>query len=173
LFALLFAALVAAALAIEARHAARNESAQLARGAVEPSRDVYAAMRIAYPGAFVAMLLEGAWRGLPPDTVVVGGAVIFAAAKALKWWAIISLGPFWTFRVLVLPGAPLVARGPYRWLRHPNYVGVIGELTGVALTMGARWSGPVALVVFGILLVKRIAVESRALAAARTSPPTS
>ena len=55
------------------------------------------------------------------------------AAKALKWWAILTLGRFWTFRVIVVPGATLVAGGPYRWLRHPNYVGVIGELVGVGV----------------------------------------
>ena len=56
--------------------------------------------------------------------------MVFAGAKALKWWAIDTLGGAWTFRVIVVPDAPLVARGPYRWLRHPNYVGVLGEFIG-------------------------------------------
>ena len=148
---------------IEARRAARNERAQLKRGGVEPPDDVYKMMRVAYPACFLAMLVEGAWRGMPPLAVLTTGATLFVLAKALKWWAILTLGPFWTFRVIVVPGVPLVVRGPYRWLRHPNYVGVVGELAGGALMTGALVTGPIATAGFLILLSKRIAVESRML----------
>jgi methyltransferase len=148
---------------IEARRAARNERAQLKRGGVEPPDDVYKMMRVAYPACFLAMLVEGAWRGMPPLAVLTTGATLFVLAKALKWWAILTLGPFWTFRVIVVPGVPLVVRGPYRWLRHPNYVGVVGELAGAALMTGALVTGPIATAGFLILLSKRIAVESRML----------
>jgi methyltransferase len=93
------------------------------------------------------------------------GAVIFAGAKLLKWWAILTLGDAWTFRVIVVPGAPLVTSGPYRFVRHPNYVGVAGELVGVALMTGALVAGPVAIVAFGALLSRRIAVEERTVGA--------
>ena len=148
---------------IEARRAARNERAQRARGGIEPPGDVYQLMRVVYPGAFLAMFAEGAARGTPSPGLLLGGAMVFAAGKALKWWAILSLGAFWTFRVIVVPGASLVARGPYRWLRHPNYVGVLGELAGVAAIAGAPLSGVVATGVFAVLLLKRIAVEEQAL----------
>ena len=87
----------------------------------------------------------------------------FVLAKALKYWAITTLGPRWTFRVLVLPSAPLVATGPYRWLRHPNYVAVAGELIGAALVMSSGITGVVSLAVFGWLMLRRIVVEDRAL----------
>jgi methyltransferase len=161
------------ALVVEARRAATNEQAQLARGGVEPAGDVYKLMRLVYPLAFASMLAEGAVRGTPSGRAIVAGALTLAAAKALKWWAIATLGRFWTFRVVVIPGAALVARGPYRFLRHPNYVGVVGELIGVALLAGAPWSGAASVVVFGILLRRRIAVEERALAKAREPPATS
>jgi methyltransferase len=148
---------------IEARRAAANERAQLRRGGIEAPDDVYKRMRVAYPACFLAMLLEGARRGLPPPPVLILGATVFVLAKALKWWAILALGPFWTFRVIVVPGASLVASGPYRWLRHPNYVGVVGELAGTALMTGALVTGPIAAAGFLILLSKRIAVESRML----------
>jgi methyltransferase len=74
-----------------------------------------------------------------------------------------SLGPRWTFRVLVLPDAPLIRSGPYAHLRHPNYVGVMGELSGMALMAGARWTGPIVVLVFAALLAARIRVEERAL----------
>ena len=166
-------AVVFAAMAVEAIRARRNAEAQLARGGVEPAGDVYRLMRFAYPVTFLAMLAEGTLRGAPPLAAVITGAAMFATAKAIKWWAIVALGPFWTFRVVVVPGAALVSRGPYRWLRHPNYVGVIGELAGVALVTRAVWSGTASLVIFGMLIAKRIVVEERALAAARRTSPAS
>ena len=157
------AALVFGAMLIEARRASRNERAQRARGGIEPPGDVYRWMQVVYPGAFLAMFVEGTVRGGPAPGLFVVGAIVLAAAKALKWWAILSLGPFWTFRVIVVPGASLVARGPYRWLRHPNYLGVLVELAGVAAMAGAPLAGVAATGVFIALLVKRIAVEERAL----------
>jgi methyltransferase len=167
------AVVVFVAMAIEARRAARNERAQRARGGFEPPGDVYQTMRVVYPLSFLAMLVEGALAGGPSRATALAGVSVFAAAKALKWWAIVSLGPFWTFRVIVIKGVALVIRGPYRWLRHPNYVAVMGELAGVALITGAVWSGVTALAVFGLLLIKRMTVEERALDAARGPSPTS
>lgn len=160
------AAVVFGAMLVEARRAARNERAQRARGGIEPPGDVFKMMRVVYPGAFLAMFVEGGARGAPAFAVVVAGIAVFIAAKALKWWAILSLGPFWTFRVIVVPGVRLVVKGPYRWLRHPNYIGVLGELAGVAALTGAPVSGAVGIVTFGALLLRRIAVEERALRSA-------
>jgi methyltransferase len=140
-----------------------NEAALRRRGAVEPEGDVYRTMQWAYPGAFVAMVLEGAWRGPSPPAILVAGLALFGVAKGLKLWAIASLGQRWSYRVLVLPGHPLVAAGPYRWLRHPNYLGVLGEIAGVALIVFALYTGAAALIGFAMLLWRRIAVEDRAL----------
>src|SRR5581483_9279045 len=87
--------IVAIPLLVEARRAARHERAQRARGGFEPAGDVYKLMRIAYPAAFAAMLAEAAVRerGAPPTFAA--GIFVFAAAKALKWWAILTLGPSW------------------------------------------------------------------------------
>jgi methyltransferase len=154
--------LVFGMMAVEARRAAANERAQLARGGIEASGDVYAIMRIAYPAAFLVMLAESAIRGT--DAPYFGtGLAVFIAAKVLKWWAITSLARFWTFRVIVVPGATLVASGPYRLMRHPNYVAVVGELVSVALMTGALVAGPLATVAFSLLMLRRIAIENRAL----------
>lgn len=156
---------------LEARRASRNERALRARGGVEPENDVYPVMRVAYPVAFAAMLTEGLARGGAAQGLLEAGVVTFAAAKALKWWAIRSLGPSWTFRVIAVPGSPLVVTGPYRVLRHPNYVAVMGELVGVALMAGAEVAGPVATAVFGALVLKRIAVEEQTLGLTARRPP--
>ena len=140
-----------------------NERTLLARGAVAPPDPAYAGMRIAYPASFVAMGLEGAFSAPAPGWLVIAGAAVFVLGKLLKVWAITTLGPFWTFKVLVVPGETLVTRGPYAWVRHPNYVGVVGELVGVALITGARVTGPLSVAVFGWLLWRRIEAEERAL----------
>jgi len=157
------AIVVFAFMALEALRAARNERAQRALGGIEPPDDVYRWMQVAYPGAFAAMLAEAAIRGGPPPSLAIAGVAVFTLAKIVKWWAILTLGRFWTFRVIVVPGAPLVSRGPYRFLRHPNYVGVIGELGGVGLLTGAVISGPIATAVFALLIRRRVTVEERAL----------
>jgi methyltransferase len=155
---------------VEARLAARHERAQFARGGLEPSDDVYHLMRVAYPAAFAAMIGEGAWRGAAPPALLWAGGMLLVAAKALKWWAILTLGVSWTFRVVVVPGDSLVARGPYRFLRHPNYLAVVFELFSAALMTSAVVSGPIAILVFGALLRMRMTVEDRALAAAGPAP---
>jgi methyltransferase len=152
-------------MAVEACLAASNEASQRRRGGIEPAEDVYSVMRIAYPAAFVAMILEGFIRGVAAAPVLAAGIALFAAAKGLKWWAIWTLGPFWTFRVIVVPDTFLVVTGPYRFMRHPNYLAVIAELIAVALIAGAVIIGPVATLAFGLLIRKRIAVEERALGA--------
>lgn len=140
-----------------------NERQLRLRGAVEPPDDVYRTMQWAYPASFVLMGIEGAMRGPAAAEVLGAGLLVFGAAKALKVWAISSLGVRWSYRVLVLPDAPLVTAGPYRWMRHPNYLSVIGELAGVALTVWAPITGAIALVGFGVLMRARIRIEDRAL----------
>ena len=71
---------------------------------------------------------------------------------------------------MVRPGVPLVASGPYRWLRHPNYVAVAGELAAVALMSGARVAGPLGTLLFTLLMLRRISVEERALQASIAAP---
>ncbi len=161
-------AVIFALMALEAHRAAANEAAQRARGGVEPPGDVYPWMRVAYPAAFLAMLVEGAVRGGASPSLAAAGGGLLVASKALKWWAVAALGQAWTFRVIVVPGAPLTTTGPYCVLRHPNYVAVVGELVSVALMTGARVTGPLALVGFGLLIVWRIRVEERALRAPST-----
>lgn len=141
----------------------RHERLLRARGASAPPDAVYSTMRWAYPAVFVAMAVEGMVFGPAPRRVLVAGIAVFAMAKVVKLWAITTLGERWTYKVLVLPGVPLVTGGPYRFVRHPNYVGVVGELVGMALITGARVTGPLGLVFFSWLLMRRIQAEDRAL----------
>jgi methyltransferase len=140
-----------------------NERWMFDHGALVPPDPVYSTMRWAYPGAFIAMAAEGVIAGGPSEGLALAGVIVLVLAKAVKFWAIASLGKRWTYRVLIVPGAPLVASGPYRLMRHPNYVGVVGELIAMALLSSARVTGPIALIGFGWLLIQRIGAEERAL----------
>jgi methyltransferase len=148
---------------LEARRSARNERALRAAGAIEPAGDVYRAMQVVYPGCFLAMIGEAWLRRRGFTAVALAGAAVFAGAKALKYWAIASLGVRWTFRVLVPPGSRRTSAGPYRLMRHPNYVAVAGELAGMALLAQAPVSGVLGFAGFAALLRARVQVEERAL----------
>ncbi len=93
---------------------------------------------------------------------------LLVAAHVLRWWCIRSLGHQWNTRVVIVPGLPLQSGGPYRWLRHPNYVAVVAE--GVALPLvHTNWVTALAFTVANLVLLRvRIRVEEAALA---TAPP--
>lgn len=167
-------AVVAGMMIAENRLSRRNEGTLRARGAVVPPGDPYVALSVLYVGSFIAMAFEGAWHamhGAAPGTGApawaLSGALLFAASKALKYWAIAALGDRWSFRVIVEPGRPLVDSGPYRYIAHPNYVAVIGELVGAAMMIGAPYLGVLGTLAFGAALAARVRFESRVLAPMR------
>jgi methyltransferase len=140
-----------------------NERQLRARGAIEPEGDVIALMRLAYPGAFIAMGIEGALTGPSTRSILMFGLALFGLAKALKVWAISSLGSKWSYRVLVVPGEPLVATGPYQFISHPNYLAVVGEIVSVAAIVWAPITGTLSAIGFGWLMILRMRIEDRAL----------
>jgi methyltransferase len=167
-------AVIVGLLIAETRISWRHERALRARGAVEPPGDVLWALGALYPTSFVIMGVEGLYRAATIESVhpvsaqpapswFASGLLLFVASKGLKYAAIRALGERWSFRVLVLPGLPLVTTGPYRYVRHPNYIAVVGELVGTAMMVGARVTGPVMLALFGIALWARVRFEERAL----------
>ncbi|HKJ11357.1 MAG TPA: isoprenylcysteine carboxylmethyltransferase family protein, partial [Ornithinimicrobium sp.] len=96
------------------------------------------------------------WLGWPMLVVVL-------AAQGLRWWCILTLGPAWNTRVIVTPGIPLVQRGPYRWIRHPNYVAVVLEGLALPLVHSAWLTALVFTVLNAWLLTVRIRCENAAL----------
>ena len=155
--------LVYVAMGLEAWLAAVNERWLLARGARVIEDRSFPWMRVTYPAGFLAVIIEGWWRGGPPGGWSSAGIAIFSLGKLVKYAAIGSLGKRWSFRVLVLPGADLVTHGIYAVLRHPNYVGVALEVVGIALWMQAPITGTLFAVTFGLILAWRIRIEERAL----------
>jgi methyltransferase len=150
-------------MALEARRSVSNERLLLAAGARVVPDASFPWMQVAYPAGFLAVCLEGWWRGAAWSGWAAVGIAVFVCGKLIKYAAITALGSRWSFRVLVLPGAPLVSRGIYRLLRHPNYAGVAGEVLGIGLWMQAPITGTLFAVTFGFILLWRIRIEERAL----------
>jgi methyltransferase len=152
----------------EAVLSTRHARALRAAGAVEPEDDVYHWMQIVYPATFLTMAVAAGLRPVAMNRVFALGLLVFFLGKAVKYWAVATLGARWTFRVLVPPSSSLIRRGPYRFMRHPNYLRIIGELVGVALMCRAAVTGILSVAVFAVLLAGRIRVEERALNSARS-----
>ncbi|WP_147915426.1 isoprenylcysteine carboxyl methyltransferase family protein [Ruania zhangjianzhongii] len=157
-----------AELVLSARHARWA----FARGGVESGRGHFPAMVSLHTALLIACVAE-VWFAGRPFLPVLGAAAlaVVLASQALRWWCIASLGKHWNTRIVVVPGLPLVARGPYRWLRHPNYVAVVAE--GVALPlMHTAWITAAAFTVLNAILLLgfRIPAEERALARAAPAP---
>ena len=119
-----------AELVVSQRHAAWA----FARGGVESGRGHYPVMVVLHTGLLAGALAE-VWLRRPDVIPVLAWlcVLVVAASQALRWWCIATLGRQWNTRVIVVPGAGLVARGPYRLVRHPNYVAVVAE--GLALPL--------------------------------------
>ncbi len=114
--------------------------------------------------ALHAFWLLGLWmlgHGRPVDPYWLA---LFAALQAGRVWVIASLGRRWTTRVIVLPGAAPIGRGPYRYIKHPNYLVVALEIAVVPLALGLPLFALVFTLANGALLVHRVRVENRALA---------
>jgi methyltransferase len=147
----------------------RNARRLRARGAREYGREhfpLFVALHVLLPLALIAEVL---WAGARPDRAWPVWLALWLGAQGLRWSAIRALGDHWNVRIWVVPGAPLIACGPYRWLRHPNYLAVVVELFAGPLIFGA-WRTALVLSLLDLLaLAIRIPVEERALDQAITT----
>ena len=156
--ALLFIGYIIAQRLVELAIARRNERALRARGAVEHFPRHYPLIVAVHTGWIVGMVVLG-WDNL----VVWGWLAAYAVLQLLRVWILGSLGRRWTTRILTVPGETLVARGPYKYIPHPNYLLVIAEILVAPLVLGL----PMLAAVFGALnaavLVVRVSAEERVL----------
>lgn len=168
---LLLVAAVALVRLVELGVARRHTLRALAAGGVEHGRGHYPVMVALHVGLLAGAALEpiALQRPFVPLRFAVGLAVLLAAG-ALRLWTIVTLGRRWTTRVIVLPGAPLVEAGPFRWLRHPNYLAVVVEVAALPIAVGAYATAVVAGILNLLVLAVRIRVEETALGLRRVTP---
>lgn len=143
----------------EAAYASRNTRALRATGGIETGAIQYPLLVILHAAWLVSMAVT-----IPPTTTpnwwLLG---IYALLQPVRLWVIAALGPYWTTRIITIPGAPLVDSGPYRFTRHPNYLVVCAEIALLPLAFGATGIAIVFSVLNAGLLGWRIALEDRAL----------
>ncbi len=144
-------------------YASRNTRALRARGGIEYGERHYPLIVLVHTSWLIAIAIsvrhDPSIRAFP--------LLLFALLQVLRVWVLVALGPYWTTRVITIPGAPLVHRGPYRFLSHPNYVVVIGEIALLPLVFGQVANAVVFSVLNGALLAWRIHVEDAALGTRR------
>lgn len=152
--------LVALQRVAELIYARRNEGRLRQRGGVEVGAAHYPLFIVLHGSWLIVLALAVPWDA-PVSWPLIAAFLVLQAGRV---WVIASLGPYWTTRIITVPGAPLVRSGPYRWLKHPNYLVVALEIPLLPLVAGQVWLA----VGFGIanlaLLAWRIRVENGALA---------
>ncbi len=144
--------------------ARRHAVWSFARGGVESGRGHWPAMVVLHTGLLVGCVAE-VWLADRPFLPWLGWPMLalLVTAQALRWWCIRTLGPQWNARVIVVPGMPRVTSGPYRWMRHPNYVAVVVEGVALPLVHTAWVTALTFTVLNAALLSVRLRCERQAL----------
>lgn len=152
--------LVTAERAAELWLARRNTQALLARGAREVGASHYPAIVLLH-----ALWLASLWWFARGHEIHTLWLLAFLVLQGLRGWTLVTLGKRWTTRIIILPDAPLVRAGPYRFVSHPNYLVVVGEIAVLPLCFGLDWLAlGFSLANIGMLSI-RIRAENRALEA--------
>ena len=158
--AILIVLLVALERAAELVYARHNTKRLLAEGGIEWGAGHYPFLVALHAGWLLAILVL-ADADQPLDMSLL---IVFLALQGARLWVIMTLGRYWTTRIITLPGVPLVRRGPYRYLRHPNYAIVVAEIAVLPLVFGA-WRVALVFSLLNLALLRhRIRVENQALA---------
>ena len=138
--------------------ARRNTAALIRAGAFEVASRHYPAIVALHALWLVSLWLFGWAR---PINLI--WLAVFVVLQILRGWILITLGPRWTTRIIVLPDVPLTTSGPYRFLAHPNYAVVIGEIAALPLCLGLPWLALAFSIANAIMLTIRIRAENAAL----------
>ncbi|HET9160042.1 MAG TPA: isoprenylcysteine carboxylmethyltransferase family protein [Caulobacteraceae bacterium] len=141
--------------------ARRNTRRLLARGGREIGRQHYPLFIVLHAAWIAAMAIFIPYDRWPYMPLI----VVYLLLQLARVWVITSLGPYWTTRIITLDGAPIVKRGPYRFIKHPNYLVVGMEILTLPLAFQAWWIAIVFTVLNTALIGYRISVEERALSA--------
>jgi methyltransferase len=142
--------------------ARRNTAALMAKGAIEVAPGHYPAIVLMHALWLVCLWIFGTTREIDPTLLA-----IFLSLQVLRVWTLMTLGPRWTTRIIVLPGAPLKSNGPYHFVSHPNYLVVVGEIAALPLCLGLPWIAFLFSAANAILLSIRIRAETIALTGSR------
>jgi methyltransferase len=158
-------ALVALQRLVELVHAWTNTARLRRRGAAEADAAAYP-FYVLLHASWLASLAVFVPAATPPEWPLI---VVFALLQLGRIWVIVSLGAYWTTRIINLPDAPLVRTGPYRYCRHPNYLLVVAEIAVLPLAFGAVVIAATFSVLNLMLIARRVRIEERVLAPRRSA----
>jgi methyltransferase len=144
----------------------RNTQRLLARGAIEVAPGHYPFMVAVHTGWLISLWVFGR-----DQEVNLAALLIYLVLQGFRFWVMRTLGNRWTTRIIVLPEQPLVATGPYRFLSHPNYAVVVGEIAVLPLVLNLPLIALIFTVLNAMVLVVRIRAENHALAEMRATAP--
>jgi methyltransferase len=148
---------------LEEVHSQYNTRALLKQGACEAGRDYYPVVAATHLGWIAAVAFV-----VPADAPAhLPLLMAYVALQPVRYWIIATLGRYWTHRIITLPGAPVVARGPYRLVRHPNYAVTLAETLLLPLAFGQVGLGVIFTVIWAVVLQHKVVLEDRALAERR------
>lgn len=141
----------------------RNEQKVKKQGAVEYGEGHYPFLVLMHVLFFVSLTAEVAafQKTLSPRWAAIICIILFV--QGIRYWALLSLGRYWNTKILVVPDAELVRKGPYRWMKHPNYAVVILEFIFLPLLYGAYWTLFLFSILNACMLAVRIRAEEKAL----------
>lgn len=143
--------------------AKRNEAATRKLGAVEYDREGYKYIVLLHTGFIICLLAEKLLLDRQLNSFSLLLFIIFVLTQLLRYWALSSLGIYWNTRILVVPNLNLVKKGPYKYIKHPNYLAVITEIAVIPLIFSCYLTAIVFTILNLVTLRRRIRIEEKAL----------
>ncbi|MFD1360523.1 isoprenylcysteine carboxyl methyltransferase family protein [Lentibacillus salinarum] len=159
----IFIAAVIAQRLVELSIAKSNEKWLKRMGGIEKGEKHYKWFIFLHCSFFISVIVETALKNDPSSSLNYVLLFIFLTAQVGRVWCMQSLGRFWNTKVIVLPGVALIKQGPYRYVKHPNYIIVAVELFTIPLLVGAQWTAVLFPLLHILLLRVRIPREEKAL----------
>lgn len=163
-FFLLFLSFVVMQRLLELHIAKKNECWMKARGGIEVANNHYKWFMLLHIAFFIAVFFEvygqSLQQSIAPNWFFLG---LFTLVQIGRVWCILSLGRFWNTKIIVLPNVVLMKKGPYRWIKHPNYIIVLVELFIIPIMFHAYYSAVIFPIMHVLLLTIRIPAEEKAL----------
>lgn len=148
---------------IELSISKQHEKFLMKLGAVEIDKLGYRVIVLMHAAFFFSIVIESLLLKRTPSHYWIILSMIFAVAQMLRYWAIASLGVYWNTKIITMPNHPLIRRGPYRFIRHPNYVAVVTEIAIVPLIFSCYVTAAAFTLANAIILHRRIRIETAAL----------
>ncbi|AST91646.1 hypothetical protein BC6307_10320 [Sutcliffiella cohnii] len=148
--------------------ARRNEISMKTKGAIEFFPEHYKYIVLIHISFFLSLLLEVSFFNKQLSTIWPAILALFLVTQAIRIWVLFSLRNYWNTKIIVLPGANIVMRGPYKFVRHPNYIIVCLEIILIPIMFQAYWTAIVFTILNAWVLSIRIPLEERALSEANT-----